>query len=255
MAFLVGIQNSGTGSGFFGFGSGNANVTGLAALAEGRATTLNTNITNFGPNNAIQVVIYRQAGGIGSYDLFATVEVPNGPAPQSTPLATPLDIVSTSDNYNVLLLGDVTGVGGSSDFFNAAVGAVANETGGFAASYNAAPSTLGTVTGEADGPIFWNLDGDLASSANLGVRETFYDPQTNNVVADGDYSVWVLDQSMSILVAEQTVTSSAGVLEVSGQGMPVENTIVYLAVRAASESDSNVAVTVVPATVLDLDAP
>ena len=257
MALLVGRDDIGafTGTSFFGFEGGNTNLTPSPTITAGTATLLNTAITNFNGNSIVRCVVYEQVGAVGDFTPVATIDVPSGSSPQSTTISPSLTITAGNE-YHVVLWGDVASAPGGT-FYQTAIDPTVVSPDGTAevgVNFGTIPNPLPSLAYGADGFNFWNLDGTPASSENLGIRETFYTRGANTVVPDGNFEVTVLNPDLTNLIPTQTIASVTGVIEVDDRTLGSVGANVYMSIRSSGESDPDVAVTVVPSTVFDLDA-
>ncbi|MFL0802574.1 MAG: hypothetical protein K6L81_02580 [Agarilytica sp.] len=241
--------------GYYGFGGGNVNVTGFTAAASGSSDVLQTRILDFGTNTLVHCIIYEQVGGAGPLSPIGEIDVLPGPSPQNTPLS---GVTITAGNvYYLAQWGDVSAVDGAAFVQWSSDSSVVAPDGttSLASAYSPAPDPLTVGAQDADGQMFWNIDGTLGGAGpNLGLRETFYQDGTGTPVTDKNYNVTVLDSSLNILIPTQVIASASGLIEVDSQALGLLNDVVWLAVRDASEGNPDIAAMLVPVTVIDLDA-
>lgn len=257
MPLLVGRTDTGafTATAWSGFGDGNAATTTYTAAASGTADTLDVYIESFGANSRVDVAIYEQTAGAGDFNLVTTVQVPSAAAPQQV---TGLSIPITATNvYRTLFIGDNTALdanaGNGFQIYSDPLIVSPEGVGSFVVEATP-PATMNTVGREADGEYMWGLTGPLAGpTENLGVRVDVVDT-SNNPVANADYLVWVEDTTGTTLVAQQTIASVSGTIEIDDQALGAIDDVVYVAIRLVAESDPDMAAVMVPATVFDLDA-
>ncbi len=241
--------------GYYGFGGGNVNVTGYTAASSGTSDVLQTRILNFGTNTLVHCIVYEQVGGAGPINPIGEVDVLPGASPQNTPMS---GITVTAGNvYYLAQWGDVSATDGDAFVqWSSNPGVVAPDgTTSLNSVYSPAPDPLTIGGQDADGQMFWNIDGTLGGGGpNLGLRETFYQDGTSTPVTNKNYSVTVVDSSLNILIPTQVIASVSGLIEIDSQSLGLLNDVVWLAVRDASESSANIAAILIPSTVIDLDA-
>ncbi len=256
MPVLVGPTDAAPYSGisYWGFSGGNVNIAGFTATDSGTTDVLETRILDFSTNTLAHAALYEQVGGAGAIQLVGEVDIAPSASPQLT--AMPGVTITAGNVYWLAIWGDVSATDGAVGMQLASDTSVTQGTGSLGSTYDPEPDPLSLPGGNADGQIYWNIDGTLsAGGANLGLRETFHtDPDTNSPIPDGDYSVAVLDTSLNVLVATQTIASVGGVITVDSQSLGAVDDVVWLAIRSVGETDPNIASIVVPVSVIDLDA-
>lgn len=251
-----------TSNSFSGFGGGVFCKPSFTAAVAGTANNLITAINDFGSDTLIRCHIYRQVGNTGNYSLVTSVDVPSGSAPQTTAISSPFS-VSVGDEFVIVFIGDVSGSNGSSAFFRASYDpsiATSSTTGlsGRSYTYYASPPSsldIDAISGEADGRIFFQLDGALASSTNSGIRIRLETKGSQGTaLPDRVFKVTVTDLSLSSVISPTQIRTVSGLLEIDSETLGTIGTKRLVHIQDEHEDDIFAASRSIQTFVMDLDA-